>query len=56
MHIAGCLFNSNEFKTEAKNIYEDIKKENSHIIGLNRCLFACYYDLGDMTSAKKCLC
>ncbi|MCM1009221.1 MAG: hypothetical protein NC485_15135, partial [Ruminococcus flavefaciens] len=55
MHIASCLFNTNEFKTEAKNIYEDIKKENNQIIGLNRCLFACYYDLGDMTAAKKCL-
>ena len=55
MHIASCLFNTNEFKTEAKNIYEDIKKENNQIIGLNRCLFACYYDLGDVTAAKKCL-
>lgn len=55
MHIASCLLNTNEFKTEAKNIYEEIKKDNNKITGLNRCLFACYYDLGDMTAAKKCL-
>lgn len=56
MQIANCLQNTNEYIEEAKIIYLDILKTHKDIIGLNRCLCACFYNLRDMAQAKNYLC